>query len=84
MNPFKDIFKYCDRRFTRRIYSIRSLPGPDFPAFGLNTEIYSLNLRIQSKCGKMRTRKTPNTNTVYVVFLMKAFQLQGIGPKLYK
>ena len=27
---------------------IRSLSGPYFPAFGLNTEIYSVNLRIQS------------------------------------
>ena len=24
--------------------------GPYFPAFGLNTEIYSLSLRIQSEC----------------------------------
>ena len=32
-----------------------------FPAFGLNTEIYSVNLHIQSECGKIRTRKTPNT-----------------------
>ena len=26
-------------------------------AFGLNTDIYSVNLRIQSECGKIRTRK---------------------------
>ena len=31
--------------------------GPYFPAFGLNTERYLLSLRIQSECGKMRTRK---------------------------
>ena len=31
--------------------------GPHFPAFGLNTERYSVFLRIQSKCGKKRTRK---------------------------
>ena len=31
--------------------------GPYFPAFGLNTEVYSVNLRIQSKCEKIRTRK---------------------------
>ena len=31
--------------------------GPYFPAFGLNTERYSISLRIQSKCGKIRTRK---------------------------
>ena len=34
--------------------------GSYFPAFGLNMEIYSVNLRIQSKCGKIRTKKTPS------------------------
>ena len=28
------------------------------PAFGLNTERYGISLRIQSECGKIRTRKT--------------------------
>ena len=31
--------------------------GPHFPAFGLNTERYSVSLRIQSECWKIRTRK---------------------------
>ena len=31
--------------------------GPYFPVFGLNTEIYSVNLRIQSAYRKLRTRK---------------------------
>ena len=31
--------------------------GPYFPAFGLNTEKYSVSLRIQFECGKIRTRK---------------------------
>ena len=31
--------------------------GPCFPVFGLNTETYVLNLGIQSKCRKIRTRK---------------------------
>ena len=30
-----------------------------FPAFGLNRKVYSLNIRIQSKCGKIRTRRKP-------------------------
>ena len=34
--------------------------GSYYPAFGPNTEIYSVLLRIQSKCGKIRTRKTPS------------------------
>ena len=41
---------------------IRSFSGPYFAKLGLNTEIYSANLRIQSKCGKIWTRKTPNTD----------------------
>ena len=46
-----------------------SYSGPYFPAFGLNTESYSVSLRIQSECGKMRTRITPNTDTFYAVLL---------------
>ena len=37
--------------------------------FWLNKEIYSVNLRIQPECGKIRTRKTPDTNMFYVVTL---------------
>ena len=37
---------------------VRSFFGSYSPAFGLNTEI--VNLRIQSKSGKIRTRKTLN------------------------
>ena len=43
---------------------IRIFCSPYFPAFGLNTERYSVSLRIRSECGKMRTRKTPNTGTL--------------------
>ena len=46
---------------------IRSYAGPHFPAFGLNTERYSVSLRIQSECGKMRPRITPNTDTFHTV-----------------
>ena len=48
---------------------IRSYSGPHFPAFGLNREIYGVSLRIQSKCGKMRTRITPNTDTFHAVLI---------------
>ena len=40
---------------------IQSYSGPHIPAFALNTERYGVSLRIQSECGKMWTRKTPNT-----------------------
>ena len=46
---------------------IRSYSGPHFSAFGLNAERYSVSLRIQSKCGNMRTRITPNKDTFWAV-----------------
>ena len=36
---------------------IRSFSGLYFPTFEMNTEIYGVNLGIQSECGKMPTRK---------------------------
>ena len=50
---------------------IRSYSGPYFPAFGLNTERYCASLRIQSECGKIQTRITPNTDTFYAVVVFK-------------
>ena len=46
---------------------IWSYYGPCFPAFWLNTEWYEVSLRIQSGCGKIRTRITPNTENVQAV-----------------
>ena len=43
--------------------SIRSYSGLYFPVFGLNMERHRVSLRIHSKCGKMQTRITPNTDT---------------------
>ena len=43
--------------------------GPYFPAFGLNSARYSVSVRIQSECGKIRTRKTLNTDTLSAVHL---------------
>ena len=51
---------------------IRSFSCQYFPTFGLNTRRYSVSLRIQSECGTIRTRKTPNTDTFHaVVFFHK-------------
>ena len=71
------IYFLCSKCFVRdcRILNIhfmksvriRSYSGPYFHEFGLNTDRYSVSLRIQSKCGKMRTRITPNTDNLYVV-----------------
>ena len=41
---------------------IWSFSGPYFLVFGLNTERYGVLLRIQSECGKIWTRKIPNTD----------------------
>ena len=49
---------------------IGSYSGQHFPAFGLNTQRYFLSLRIKSKCGKMLTRITPNTDTFHAVITM--------------
>ena len=46
---------------------IRSYSGLYFPAFGLNTKRYSVSLRIQSECGKMRIGIARNTGTFYGV-----------------
>ena len=53
---------YCSKKV-----HIRSFSVPYFLGLGLNREIYSINLRIQSKWGKIRTRKTPNTDTFSAV-----------------
>ena len=52
-----------------KIIRIRSYYGSYFPAFGLNTERHGVSLRIQSECGKIQTRFTPNTDTFHVVFV---------------
>ena len=46
---------------------IRSYSGPYFPAFERNTERYGVCLHIQLECGKIRTRRTPNTGTFHAV-----------------
>ena len=48
---------------------IRSFSGPYFPAFGLSKKKYSISLRIQSECWKIRTRKTPNADTFHAVLI---------------
>ena len=49
----------------RKSVPIWCFSGPYFPAFGLNTERDGVFLFIQSECGKIRTRKTPNTDTTF-------------------
>ena len=50
-----------------------SFSGPYFSAFGLN---HSVSLCIQSKCGKIRTRKTPNMDTFHGVEVITVLRTQ--------
>ena len=53
-----NVHKHCVKSILIWSYS-----GPHFPTFGMNTVRYC----IQSECGKMRTRITPNLDTSYAV-----------------
>ena len=70
-------FSYCVKSVRIRSYS-----GPHFFAFGLNTERYSVSLRIQSECGKMWTRITPNVDAFYAVsdLILSAIKYVNSGP----
>ena len=47
---------YKHEHFAKSV-QIRSFFWSVFSVFGLNTDIYAVNLRIQSECGKIRTRQ---------------------------
>ena len=51
------------------VFRIRSCSGPYFPPFGLSLEKYEASLRFQSKCEKIRTRITWNTDTFHAMLL---------------
>ena len=70
------IFKQCgtleNSQKNNNLHCVKSIPiwnyyGPYFTAFGLKMEIYEINVRIQSECSKIRTRKT-NRDTFQAVF----------------
>ena len=68
-----EVQKYISKKLSQnRLYTttsvfIQNYSGPYFLAFVLNTERCYVSCRIQSKCGKIRTRITPNTETFYGV-----------------
>ena len=61
--------------------------GPYFPVFGLNTEIYSLNLRILSEYEKIRTIKNSVfghfSRSVSETYLKHIFNICLVTPGLY-
>ena len=63
---------------------IQSYSGLHFPTFGLNTERYPISLLIQTECGKMRTRKIPNTDIFHAVMITTVFigLKKDLGPNL--
>ena len=61
---------------------IRGYSGPYFPTFGLNTERYSVSLRIRSECGKiirifpyssLMRKNTHRNNSEYEHFLHSVY-----------
>ena len=59
-----------------------SFCDPYFPVFGRNTERYfEVSLRIKSKGGKIRTRKTSNTDALHPVLVIQNSVIQN-GKKL--
>ena len=52
----------------RKSLRIQSFSDPYFPAFGLDTAIYRVNLRIHSKCGKIRTKENRKTDPFCAVW----------------
>ena len=50
--------------------------GPYFHVFGLNTEVFGVNLRIQSEYGKIPTEKTLYLDTFHAVILLRSFKTE--------
>ena len=57
LNHFFGTFLWILRIFSVKNVQLWSFFCPVFPVFGLNTEIYGVNLRTQSECRKIRTWK---------------------------
>ena len=51
----------------RKMSKYEVFSGPYFPLFRLNTEIYRVKLRIQSKYGKIQARKNSALDTFHAV-----------------
>ena len=61
LSLFKPIYSSNIKNCVKSV-RIRSISGQYSPTFGLNTERYGVR-----ECGKIRARKTPNTDTFYEV-----------------
>ena len=61
-----DVFLRTNLKFLAKFQRVLDMDD-NFTAFGLNTERYGVSLHIQSECGKIRTRKIPNTDAFHAV-----------------
>ena len=55
------------KRTLREKFTYSEFLWPVFSAFGLNTGRYGVSFLIQLKCRKIRSRKTPNWETLHGV-----------------
>ena len=68
-------------RTARRVSKYGVISGPYFSVFGLNTEIYGVNLRIQFEYRKYGPETTPYLDTFHTVSLTEHLEMFKI--KLY-
>ena len=68
----QNVVIFLKKNFTHRKKCpyLEFFSGPFFPALWLNTEVYSVSLRIQSECGKTWTAKAPNADYVLAVLVL--------------
>ena len=67
---------------------VQSYSGLHFHSFKLSIERYKTSLCIQSECGKIRTRTTPNMDTIYTVYIIvkkvsSSFRKKFLHQKIY-
>ena len=62
---------------------ILSFSSPYFPTVRLNTEIYGVSVRIQSKWGKIWTRKTPNKDAFHTASVTLPVRIMNKNNNLY-
>ena len=77
VNPF--LANRCVEKCSKRVFS-----GPYFPVFELNTEIYSVNLRISvfsPNTGKYGPKKIPYLDTFHTVNVSILYSLQTLNNK---
>ena len=76
-NVVQFVFTCCSDFHCVKKVHIPTFSGSYFPVFGLNTEIYGVNLRIQSKYRKIQTRKNSVfghfSRSVYCLLIISSY-----------